>query len=186
MQLPKTNIKLRKKINTTSSFYTIYIIWFANSVCGRFGLWPFRFVTVPSCGHFGLWPFWFEAVSVCGRSGLWPFRFVAVSVCGRFGFGRFGLWPSWPETHHTTVCWYSSFWRHFDLVKQFKFGVSGIIFRTHGRNGLKFDMLMYPDHHWNWLHSDHGLLVFLILAPFDLVKQVTCAAFRHFRDNVWE
>ena len=60
----------------------------AVSVCGRSGLWPFRFVAVPVCGRFGLWPFRFVAVSVCGRSGLWPFRFVAVSVCGRFG-----LWP---------------------------------------------------------------------------------------------
>ena len=81
-------------------------------VCGRSGLWPFRFVVVPVCGRSwfvavsvcgrsGLWPFRFVAVSVCGRSGLWPFRFVAVSVCGRLGFGRFGLWPLWPESLHT-------------------------------------------------------------------------------------
>ena len=82
MQLAQTNTKLAKKVNTTSSFYTIYIIWFVSnqfvavSVCGRFGLWPFRFVAVSVCG-----------LSVCG-----------LSVCGRFGFGRFGLWPSWPET----------------------------------------------------------------------------------------
>ena len=44
-------------------------------VCGRFGLWPFRFVTVPVCGHFGLWSFRSVAVPVCGRFGLWPFRF---------------------------------------------------------------------------------------------------------------
>ena len=53
------------------------------SVCGRSGLWPFRFVAIPVCGRFGLWPFRFVAVTVCGRSGLWPlrfwpFRFVAV------------------------------------------------------------------------------------------------------------
>ena len=58
-------------------------------VCGRSGLWPFRFVAVPVCGHFGLWPFRFVAVPVCGLSGLWPFRYVAVSflavsVCGRY------------------------------------------------------------------------------------------------------
>ena len=29
------------------------------------------------------------------------------------------------------------FWRHLDLVKQVKFGVSGIFFRMHGRNCLK-------------------------------------------------
>ena len=34
-----------------------------------------------------------------------------------------------------------------------------IFFRTHGRNGLKFDMLMYPDHICNWLHLGHRLLV---------------------------
>ena len=56
-------------------------------------------------------------------------------------------------------------------VKQVKFGGSGIFFRTHGRNGLKFDMLMYPDHLWNWLHSGHGLLIFLILAPFFLCSE---------------
>ena len=50
----------------------------------------------------------------------------------------------------------ASFW----LVTQVKFGVSRIFFRTHGRNGLKFYMLMYPDHLLNWLHLGHGLLVF--------------------------
>ena len=33
----------------------------AVSVCGRSGLWPFRFVAVSVCGRFG-----------CGRFGLWP------------------------------------------------------------------------------------------------------------------
>ena len=75
------------------------------SVCGRSGLWPFRFVAVSVCGRFGLWPFRFVAVRVCGLSGLWPFRYVAVSVCGRFGCGRFGLWPLWPVTVLTmTIC----------------------------------------------------------------------------------
>ena len=68
-------------------------------------------------------------------------------------------------------------------MEQVKFRVSGIFFRTHGKNGLKFDMLMYPDHLWDSLHSGHGLLVLLIL-PFDLAKQVKCAVSRHFRDNV--
>ena len=72
------------------------------SVCGRSGLWPFRFVAFLVCGRSGLWPFRFVAVSVCGRFGLWPFRFVAVSVCGRFGCGRFGLWPLWPVTPQMT------------------------------------------------------------------------------------
>ena len=73
-----------------------YIFWWqlmwwvttdvAISVCGRSGLWPFRFVAFPVCGRFGLWPFRFVAVSVCGRFGLWPFqlwpfRSVAVMTC---------------------------------------------------------------------------------------------------------
>ena len=45
----------------------------AVSVCGRSGLWPFRFVAVPVCGRFGLGPFHLVAVSV-----------VAFSVCGRY------------------------------------------------------------------------------------------------------
>ena len=73
--ITKNKYKIGQKINTTSSFYTIYIRLFAHTVCGRFGLWPFRFVTVPVCGRSGLWPFRFVAVSVCGLLGLWPFRF---------------------------------------------------------------------------------------------------------------
>ena len=38
------------------------------------------------------------------------------------------------------------------------------ISRTHGGNGLKFCMLMYPDHLQNWIDYGHGLLIFLLLA----------------------
>ena len=67
------------------------------------------------------------------------------------------------------MCWYSSFWCHFNLVKQVKFGISRIFFviRMHGRSGLKFDILMYPDHLWNCLHLGHSLLVFLLSPYFD-------------------
>ena len=88
-------------IVTYGTFSIIFILVttdVAVSVCGRSGLWPFRFVAVSVCGRFGLWPFRSVAVPVCGRFGLWPFRFVAVPVCGRFGCGRFGLWPLWPVT----------------------------------------------------------------------------------------
>ena len=44
-----------------------------------------------------------------------------------------------------TVCWFSSVWRHFDLVKQVKFWVSG---------------LMYLDHLQNWLVYGHSQLIF--------------------------
>ena len=55
----------------------------------------------------------------------------------------------------------------FDLVKQVKFGVyRDFLYNAYGRNGLKFDVLMYSDHLSNWLHFGHGLLIFLILGTF--------------------
>ena len=70
-----------------SYIFWLQLMWWvttdvAVSICGRSGLWPFRFVAVPVCG-----------LSVCGRSGLWPFRSVAVPVCGRSGLWPFRLWP---------------------------------------------------------------------------------------------
>ena len=100
----------------------------------------------------------------------------------------------WPQIWHVGIFWPPSeqirfwsryvdiphFWRYFDLMKQVKFGGSGIFFTTHGRNGLKFDMLMYPDHLWNWLHSGHGQLIFLILAPFLLSETCQMCSFQAF------
>ena len=37
-------------------------------------------------------------------------------------------------------------------------------------NGLKFCILMYPDHLQNWLGFGHGLLIFLLLASFWLSR----------------
>ena len=70
IQLAKTNTKLAKKINTTSSLCIKFIL---DDLC-PFSLWPFRFVAVQVCGRFGLWPF-----------RLWPFRFVAVMTRNRDG-----------------------------------------------------------------------------------------------------
>ena len=75
------------------------------SICGRFVLWPFRFVAVPVCGHSGLWPFRSVAfrsvaVPVCGRFGLWPFRFVAVSVLAVSVCGRYDQNPI-PDQRHS-------------------------------------------------------------------------------------
>ena len=41
----------------------------------------------------------------------------------------------------------------------------GITWRALGRNGLKFYMLMYPDHLQKWIDSDHDLWIFFILTP---------------------
>ena len=60
------------------------------------------------------------------------------------------------------VGWFSSFWRHFDLVKWVKFVVSGHFRRTHRGNGLKFCMLMYPNNLQNWFDFGHGMLIFFL------------------------
>ena len=84
------------------------------------------------------------------------------------------------------VCWFSSFWRHFDWVKRVKFGVSaGISWRLHGGNGLKFCMLLYPHHLQNWLVYSLGLLIFKFWHFFDLVKQVKFGVSGHFLENSW-
>ena len=56
----------------------------------------------------------------------------------------------------------------------------GICPRTHGRNGLKFYMLMYLDHLQDWLVYGHGLLIFLILALFWLSETGQIWGFRTF------
>ena len=70
------------------------------------------------------------------------------------------FWPPSELSRFWSSCCVSSFWCHFDLVKQVIFGVSGDFFRMHGRNGFKFDMLIYPDYLVNCLHFGHGLLMF--------------------------
>ena len=56
----------------------------------------------------------------------------------------------------------------------------GICRRTHGGNGLKFDMLMYLDCLQNWLIYGHGLLILLILAQFWLSETGQIWGFRAF------
>ena len=45
-------------------------------------------------------------------------------------------------------------------------GFPGISWRTDGGNGLKYGMLVYPDHLQNWLNYGYGLVIFLILMLF--------------------
>ena len=56
----------------------------------------------------------------------------------------------------------------------------GICRRTPGGNGLKFYMLMYLDHHQNWLVYGLGLLLILILALFWLSETGQIWGFRAF------
>ena len=78
----------------------------------------------------------------------------------------------WPRIWHVDVFWPPS--------EQIRFWSRYMIFRTHGRNGLKFDMLMYLDHLVNWLHSGHSQLIFLILVPFLLSETGQMYSFQAF------
>ena len=75
---------------------------------------------------------------------------------------------------------FSSFWHYFDLVKQVRFGGSGVFFKTHRRDSLIFDMLIYTDHLWNWLHLGHGVWVFPILQLFWLNETCHFCSFQAF------
>ena len=57
--------------------------------------------------------------------------------------------------------------------------------RTYVRNGLKFCMLVYPDHLQNWLDLGHSLLIFLHLASPSLVKWVKFGVSGPFLKNAW-
>ena len=56
----------------------------------------------------------------------------------------------------------------------------GISRRTHVGNGLKFCLLMYPDHLQNWLGYSHGPLIFLIMVLFWLSETGQIEGFQAF------
>ena len=62
-------------------------------------------------------------------------------------------------------------------------GSLAIFFRMHGRNGMQFDMLMYPDYLFNCSHFGHGLLIFLILAGIWMSERSHICSFHGFS---WE
>ena len=65
-----------------------------------------------------------------------------------------------------SVCWISSFYHQFDIMKWVKFGVSEHFPENAWENSLTFYMLMYLDHLQNWLVYGYSLLIFQILALF--------------------
>ena len=89
-------------------------------------------------------------------------------------------WREWPEMLHTDVSWpftelssswswsvdFSNFGTILTLWKGPNLGLPGISWGTHGGNGLKYGMLLYPDHLQNWLDYGNGLVIFLILVLF--------------------
>ena len=93
-------------------------------------------------------------------------------------------WKKWPEILHAGVFWpptdtirlwswsvdFSNFGVILSESNGSNLGFSGISWRTHWGNGLKFCMLMYPDHLQNLL--DYGLWIFLILVIFILLCEM--------------
>ena len=66
-----------------------------------------------------------------------------------------------------TVCWFSSLWRYFDLLKRVKFGFSGHFPVNAWREWPKIlHADIYPDHLQSWLNFGYGLLIFLVMVPF--------------------
>ena len=101
----------------------------------------------------------------------------------KFGVSRHSLenaWREWPEILHADVSWppselisYGSrsvdFCNFGTILTKWdgsNLGFPGISWRTHGGNGLKYGMLLYPDHLQNWLAYHYSLLIFVILALF--------------------
>ena len=72
------------------------------------------------------------------------------------------------------VCWFSSFWHHFDLAKQVKFGVSRHFPEITWRECPE---ILHADVSWPpsaLISYSHGLLIFLNLALFWLGETTQC------------
>ena len=89
-------------------------------------------------------------------------------------------WKKWPEILHADVSWppselislrpwsvdFCNFGTILTLWNRSNLGFPGISWIMHGVIGLKYGMLLYPDHLQNWLDYGHGLVIFLILVLF--------------------
>ena len=53
----------------------------------------------------------------------------------------------------------------------------------YGGNGLKYGMLLYPDHIQNWLDYGYGLVIFLILVLFWLSETGQIFGFQAFSEK---
>ena len=116
---------------------------------------------------------------------------VKFDVSGHFPVNA---WMKWPEILLADVSWPSSalisLWpqsvdsSNFGTILTWwngsNLGFPGISWRTHGGNGLKYWMLLYPDHRWNWLDYVYSLVIFLILVLFWLSETGQIWGFRAF------
>ena len=107
--------------------------------------------------------------------GFWHIFYASTLSCQRYCvFGWFvcpsvRLKPKIPSFHlHMGLLVHPTNHDHFSACLSVHLErFLSISRRTHGGNGLKFCMLMYPDDLQNWLDYGHGLLIFLLLAPLD-------------------
>ena len=83
------------------------------------------------------------------------------------------------------VCWFYKFWRYFDLVKWVKFGYSGHFLEAAWKEwpDVCWCMLMYPDHHQNWLDYGHSLWIFFFLVPLSLSETGQFEFYKYFLEN---
>ena len=120
-------------------------------------------------------------VTVCWFFQFWHYfdfvKRVKFGVSGHFPENPWRKRPeilqadvSWPPLELVSLCLrsvdFSNFGTILTLWNGSNLGFPGISRRTHGRNGLRFCMLMYLGHLQNWLLHGHGLVIFLILALF--------------------
>ena len=103
-------------------------------------------------------------------------------------------WREWSEILHVDVSWALSelirLWSQADDFYNFgailtqwngsNLGFPAISQGTHGGNGLKICMLIYPDHLQNWSDQGHGLLIYLILVLFWLSEMGQIWGFQPF------
>ena len=84
-----------------------------------------------------------------------------------YAFRRPGLCVFRPTDHYPgdrPTDWLSVRPSLWSLVRPEKF--LSIFWRTYGGHGLKFKMLMYPNHLQSWLDFGYSLVIFLILTQF--------------------
>ena len=132
---------------------------------------------------------------VCWFSSFWHFDLVKQVKFAISGHFLENTREEWPQIWHVDVFWrfsehiYIWFWSwSVDIPHLVPFwpsktgqiwGFRDFIKKAWG-NGLKFDMLLYPDYLWNCVHLGHGLLVFLILVPFWLSETGQMCSFQAF------
>ena len=108
--------------------------------------------------------------SVC--PSVRPERFPGICRRMHGGIGLKFLYAdvSWPYTELISLWLWSVGFCYFGTIltkwNRSNLGFPGISWGTHKGNGLKYGMLLYPDHLQNWLDYGYCLVIFLILVLF--------------------